>query len=145
VCGRQHDSLQLMGGPVHGQGALPAVAKPRVVQVLAYDFAFVLPDSLAAGLTTFRLRNQGQQPHHLVLYRLESGKSLADVSRALHAGGAHPAWMLRLAGPNAVPHGGEARSMWPGKGNTDLCGRVYDRLQPICILVRRLQEGRTPT
>jgi hypothetical protein len=78
------------------------------MQVLAYDFAFVLPDSLGAGLTTFRLRNEGQQPHHLMLYRLEVGKSLADVFRALQAGGAHPAWMHPVGGPNAVPHGGEA-------------------------------------
>jgi hypothetical protein len=57
-----------------------------VVEVRTREFAFVLPDTLAAGLTTFRLRNEGRQPHHLMLYRLEPGKSLADVSRALHAG-----------------------------------------------------------
>jgi hypothetical protein len=79
-----------------------------VIQIVTHEFAFVLPDSLPAGLTTFRLRNEGQQPHHLMLYRLEPGKSLADVSVALHAGGAHPAWMHAVGGPNAVPHGGEA-------------------------------------
>ncbi len=88
--------------------AAPDPPGSHVVQVLAQDFAFVLPDSLRAGLTTFRLRNQGRQPHHLMLYRLEPGKRLADVAAALRAGGAHPAWMHAVGGPNAVPHGGES-------------------------------------
>jgi hypothetical protein len=97
-----------LGGPVYGQAALPVVADSRVVQVVTHDFAFVLPDSLPAGLTTFRLRNEGRQPHHLMLYRLEPGKGLADVFRALRAGGAHPGWMHAVGGPNAVPRGGVA-------------------------------------
>ena len=88
-------------GRVHGQAA-------QVVPVVTHDFAFVLPDTLAAGLTTFRLRNEGRQPHHLMLYRLEPGKGMSDVSRALRAGGAHPGWMHAVGGPNAVPHGVEA-------------------------------------
>jgi hypothetical protein len=96
------------GGMLHGQAAPPLPAGARVVPVVTHEYAFVLPDSLPEGLTTFRLRNEGQQPHHLMLYRLEPGKSFADVSVALHAGGAHPAWMHAVGGPNAVPHGGEA-------------------------------------
>jgi len=96
------------GGGLQGQAAPPSPADSRVVEVRTHEFAFVLPDTLAAGLTTFRLHNDGRQPHHLMLYRLEPGKSLADVSRALQAGGAHPDWMHAVGGPNAVPHGGEA-------------------------------------
>ena len=95
-------------GPLRSQTAPPLPAGTRVVQIVTHEFAFVLPDSLPAGLTTFRLRNEGQQPHHLMLYRLEAGKSLTDVLVALRAGGAHPAWMHAIGGPNAVPHGGEA-------------------------------------
>jgi hypothetical protein len=97
-----------LAGPVRGQAAPQVPAAARVVQVRTRDFAFVMPDTLAAGLTTFQLRNEGQQPHHLMLYRLEPGKSLADVARALQAGGAHPGWMHAVGGPNAVPHGGQA-------------------------------------
>ena len=43
-----------------------------------------------------------------MLYRLEPGKQLGDVLAALKAGGAHPAWMHAVGGPNAVPHGGES-------------------------------------
>jgi hypothetical protein len=96
------------GGAVYGQVALPLPARARVVEIVTHEFAFAMPDSLPAGLTTFRLRNEGRQPHHLMLYRLEPGKSLADVTVALHAGGAHPAWMHAVGGPNAVPHGGVA-------------------------------------
>ena len=95
-------------GPLRSQTAPPLPAGTRVVQIVTHEFAFVLPDSLPAGLTTFRLHNEGQQPHHLMLYRLEAGKSLTDVLVALRAGGAHPAWMHAIGGPNAVPHGGEA-------------------------------------
>ncbi|HET7468252.1 MAG TPA: hypothetical protein VFJ81_01205 [Gemmatimonadales bacterium] len=91
-----------------GQTAPPAPPGARIVPVVTHDFAFTLPDSLPAGLTTFRLRNEGRQPHHLMLYRLEPGKRLGDVLAALKAGGAHPAWMHAVGGPNAVPHGGES-------------------------------------
>ena len=79
-----------------------------MVEVVAQDFAFVMPDTLRGGMTTFHLRNEGRQPHHLMLYRLEPGKSLGDVYRALEAGGSHPGWMHAVGGPNAVPHGGES-------------------------------------
>ena len=90
-----------------GQAA-PAPLGAHVVPVITRDFAFTLADSLPAGLTTFRLRNDGRQPHHLMLYRLEPGKRLGDVLAALNAGGAHPAWMHAVGGPNAVPPGGES-------------------------------------
>ena len=91
-----------------GQTAPTAPPGARVVPVVTHDFAFTLPDSLPAGLTTFRLRNAGRQPHHLMLYRLEPGKRLGDVLAALNAGGAHPVWMHAVGGPNAVPYGGES-------------------------------------
>ena len=96
------------GRALVGQTAPAAPPRARVVPVVTHDFAFTLPDSLPAGLTTFRLRNEGRQPHHLMLYRLEPGKRLGDVLAALNAGGAHPAWMHAVGGPNAVPAAGEA-------------------------------------
>lgn len=83
-------------------------AAANVVRVTAHDFAFEMRDTIPAGLTTFRLRNAGTQPHHLMLYRLDSGKRMADVLLALDAGGAHPGWMHAVGGPNAVPPGEES-------------------------------------
>ncbi|CAN5859697.1 hypothetical protein BH11GEM1_BH11GEM1_24940 [soil metagenome] len=81
---------------------------PHVVTVVTRDFAFEMPDAIPAGVTTFRLRNAGRQPHHLMLYRLEPGRRLADVLAALRAGGAHPRWMHAAGGPNAVVGGRES-------------------------------------
>jgi hypothetical protein len=83
-------------------------AGPHVVDVVTHDFAFEMPGSIPAGATTFRLHNEGKEPHHLMLYRLDSGKTLHDVFAALEAGGAHPGWMHAAGGPNAVPGGGES-------------------------------------
>jgi hypothetical protein len=43
-----------------------------------------------------------------MFYRLESGRSLRDVFDALNAGGAHPAWMHPVGGPNAIIAGSES-------------------------------------
>jgi hypothetical protein len=80
----------------------------NTVDVVTRDFAFEMPDTIPAGATAFRLRNEGKQPHHLMLYRLDPGKTLRDAFAALEAGGAHPAWMHAAGGPNAVPNGGES-------------------------------------
>ncbi len=92
-------ALVAFGSRVEGQGAPAAPIGAHVVPVVTHEFAFTLPDSLPAGLTTFRLRNEGRQPHHLMLYRLDTGKRLGDVLAALSAGGAHPAWMHAAGGP----------------------------------------------
>jgi hypothetical protein len=81
------------------------VRATAVVTVLAKDFSFEMPDSLVAGWTTFRLRNDGTQPHHLILYRLDDGKTQADVMAALGRQTAYPTWMHAAGGPNASPHG----------------------------------------
>jgi len=81
------------------------VRATAVVTVLAKDFSFEMPDTLVAGWTTFRLRNDGTQPHHLILYRLDEGKTQADVMAALGRQTAYPAWMHAAGGPNTSPHG----------------------------------------
>ena len=89
-------------------GSTPASAQassgagPTIVKVITHDFAFEMPDTLRAGLTTFRLRDVGREPHHLMLYRLDEGRTFGDVYRALGDAGAHPAWMHAVGGPNAV-------------------------------------------
>lgn len=54
-------------------------AGPNVVTIAATDFAFQSPDTVPAGLTTIRLTNTGQEPHHLVMMRLDSSKTMADL------------------------------------------------------------------
>jgi uncharacterized cupredoxin-like copper-binding protein len=76
--------------------------RARVVEIVAREFAFDMPDTLRSGLTTLRLRNAGNEPHHLMLFRLDAGKGLADVSAILARDVAYPAWMHAVGGPNAV-------------------------------------------
>lgn len=86
-------------------GAAAAPAEPRVVTVVARDFAFQAPDRVPAGLTTLRLENRGPNLHHIALVRLDEGKHLADVFTALRAGGPPPTWMHDIGGPNAPDPG----------------------------------------
>lgn len=79
------------------------VANPAsVVEVTARDFAFQAPDTLAAGWTTFRMTNAGEQDHFMFLQRLPDGKTFDDyisevggafvrTMRARQAGLAKPA------------------------------------------------------
>jgi hypothetical protein len=86
----------------------PAPAAPQTVTVVATDYHFDLPATLAAGPTTFTIVNHGREAHHLQLERLESGHTLADLLAALKAGGPPPAWVVDAGGPNAADPGGRS-------------------------------------
>lgn len=59
-------------------GARPA--EPQVAGTMRLkDFAFDMPDTLPAGQATFKVINDGPQPHEMALLRLADGKSPADV------------------------------------------------------------------
>lgn len=105
-------ALLVLGTVVHAQSpSLPSsfvrVPGANVVTVTVRDYAYTMPDSIPAGLTTFVLRNEGTQGHHLQLFRIDGGRSLADVHAALMMNAALPAWMHATGGPNTpVPGGG---------------------------------------
>ncbi|MDQ2930975.1 MAG: hypothetical protein M3Y05_09205 [Gemmatimonadota bacterium] len=84
-------------------------SRPKVVIVMATDFAFEMPVSIPAGVTTFEMRDRGKMQHHLSIVRLDSGKTTADGLAALiKAGrGVRPSWMHPVGGPNA-PMPGES-------------------------------------
>jgi hypothetical protein len=89
-------------------GARPVSLKPNVVTITASDFKFEGPDSIAAGLTTIRLVNNGPGIHHLVLVRMDEGKTMDDLAAAMKQQGPPPAWMHDVPGPNAPRPGGES-------------------------------------
>jgi hypothetical protein len=60
-----------------------------------------MPDTVAAGRTEFQLVSQGKELHHAAIFRLEGGKTMADLFAALKAGGPLPAWARAVGGPNA--------------------------------------------
>jgi hypothetical protein len=81
-------------------------AAPRIVSVVATDYAFDAPAELPAGLTTFEMTNQGKQLHHVQLVRLDSGKTAQDYVKALKPNTPPPRWSVLVGGPNAANPGG---------------------------------------
>lgn len=78
-----------------------AAPVPNVLTVVTAEYRFTLPSSsIPAGLTTVRLVNSGAEFHHVQLIRLVDGKSFADFTAALQAGGPFPAWAVPAGGPN---------------------------------------------
>ena len=99
--------------------ATAAGAQGQVVNVMASDYKLELPDSIPAGLTTFRLRSTGEM-HHMQIVRLEQGKTIADFNAAMQGHGPPPEWAVFVGGPNApIPDGQAATSvtvsMTPGQ------------------------------
>ena len=87
----------------------PQAAGPSVVTITATEYAFWMPDTIPAGLTTFRLVNQGKELHHASLVRLGDGKTVADFQAGIAAAMKNhtppPAWMGFAGGPNALTPG----------------------------------------
>ncbi len=51
----------------------------------SFDYAFSAPDTIVAGATTFHLVNKGPSQHHLVIFALPEGMSLATFDRLMRA------------------------------------------------------------
>jgi hypothetical protein len=77
-----------------------ASATPSAVTVITTDYSFEAPAELPAGLTTFKLVNQGPSIHHVQLVKLNEGKTVDDFMAALKAGGPPPKWATMEGGPN---------------------------------------------
>ncbi|MBW3582205.1 MAG: hypothetical protein KY455_03805 [Euryarchaeota archaeon] len=76
----------------------------------ATDFAFDGPGELETGWNEITIKNDGQQLHHIYLFRLDEGKTEADLIAALEAR-EHPEWAHHVGGPNtAMP--GESVTAW---------------------------------
>ena len=85
-------------------------AAPRVVTVTAADFSFDAPAQIPAGATTFRLVNNGTELHQAQLIRLEEGKTLGDLGKAMKSHGPLPSWVKFVGGPNGIAPGQEANA-----------------------------------
>lgn len=115
---------------------------PHDMLVKARDFTFAeVPDTVPAGPTNVRLLNEGTDFHHVVLVRLEQGKTLDDLLQ--HLGPNHgimPTWAVELGGPNSpLPNGGESAAV------VDLAPGNYAML---CVVVgpdgkSHLEKGMT--
>jgi hypothetical protein len=95
----------------------PPPPAPNVVTMTAIDYGYQGPDTIPAGMTTFRLVDQGKEPHQIQLIRLNEGKTMQDFT-ALPNNGPTPAWVVFVGGPSAADPGDTATatlSVEPGK------------------------------
>jgi hypothetical protein len=99
--------LMILAGCQTSEKLAATPAGPNVVNVVARDYHYEMPDSIPAGPTLFHLTNDGNELHHMTLVKLEQGKTLDDFS-ALPPG-PMPSWAVFMGGPNApIPHGGQS-------------------------------------
>jgi hypothetical protein len=96
--------------PANASPSFEGAWLPRVVTITARDYAFDAPDTIPAGITTLRLLNNGPEMHHVFLFKLEEGKTVADLMEALKVQGPPPRWLKLAGGPNAPAPGAESNA-----------------------------------
>ena len=87
--------------PAHASPGATTAPPANVVTFIARDFGFEGPAQIPAGVTTFRLDNQGKELHHLVIARIDGGRTYDSLLAAMRKPGPPPAWMHLVGGPNA--------------------------------------------
>ncbi len=86
-------------------------ASQHVVEYAALDFVFAGPSEIPSGWTTFRMPNQGNEHHVMILIQLPEGVSYADFNAATEqrtATGQTPDWwgeQVIMGGPAALAPG----------------------------------------
>jgi hypothetical protein len=90
--------------------ATAVAAAPAPMTITAKNYSYEAPDTVAAGMVTIRLVNEGADLHHATIIRLTDGRTLADLAAELRTekpDAQLPAWTHEIAGPNATVPGGE--------------------------------------
>ncbi|MEO7217125.1 MAG: hypothetical protein ABI026_02950, partial [Gemmatimonadaceae bacterium] len=83
---------------------------PNVVTVHAKDYSYDGPAEFPAGMTTFKLINDGKMFHHLEIIKLDSGKTMQDLEQELAKPAMPPTWAVWEGGPNAPDPGKESNA-----------------------------------
>ena len=96
------------------------------------DFSFDLPDTLAAGRHTLLVVNDGPQPHELVLFRLDDGRTSDDFMGWVQAG--------FKGAPPAQGEGGTV-GLEPGTSNTIVRELKPGRYVLLCFVPNSAGQG----
>ncbi|MES3033932.1 MAG: hypothetical protein V4813_08035 [Gemmatimonadota bacterium] len=90
--------------------AAQATAPDRIqfIKVIARDYVFDAPASVASGIATIQLVNQGPDIHHVTVQELPEGKSVKDFFDATRNSGRAPAWSKSLGQTATIANGAEA-------------------------------------
>src|SRR5262245_2096183 len=73
----------------------------NVVDINSGDHFFTAPESIPAGLTTFRLKQVGEFSHELSIIRIPAGRTF-DEFVALQVAGQPTSWAVSLGGPGFI-------------------------------------------
>jgi uncharacterized cupredoxin-like copper-binding protein len=112
---------------VTGQQNQAVFSKPAV-KVVATDYAFEAPAKTKAGPVAIELTNSGKEPHEANLFKLASGVTVEQATKALAATGAPPA-----GPPPFVPAGG-AQGVLPGQKTQVIATLEKGEYMLICFI-----------
>jgi hypothetical protein len=89
-------------------GAIVDAAEPVAqAEVKFLDFSYVLPATITAGEQTWKIVDDGEQPHEMMLIKLAEGKTMEDVHHwMMHPEGAPP--YANVGGMQGIAHGATA-------------------------------------
>ena len=127
-------------------GTATAVATPPDVHFTARDFAFEGPDTISAGMTTLVLHNDGPTLHHLLLLRLEDGKTLQDLESAVSTmkpTDMPPSWAVPVGGVNPPDPGSDTRATLDIKPGTYAVTCVVDVPDHVPHIMKGMIKGLT--
>ena len=104
-------------------------ATGRVINFDASDYAYTLPDTIAAGQVTFVMRNVGQVAHQAQLMKLNSGVTIQQLTTALQQSGESAVLAL-------VALGGGPGILDPGPNNEQVTVDLQEgNYVVVCFLV----------
>lgn len=90
--------------PLQVAGRSDATPPPADDVITLTDYAVNLPQGFT-GQGTFEVRNEGQENHEMILFRIEDGKTLADVTAWSAGGMKGPAPYDLTGGAPTIPPG----------------------------------------
>jgi hypothetical protein len=93
------------------QDGTPAAPTELAITLNAGDFAFAGPSEAPAGLVTVTMTNNGAEPHHAQLVKLNDGVTMAEFEEALQSGDPNATGPLAgfVGGPAVVGPGASSR------------------------------------
>ena len=101
-------------------------AEPNHVKIKTADFVFLeVPDTIPAGVTTFRVENGGAFPHNAAIGRLTGDHTYAElITYVMNNESQFPDWFVFMGGPSAPLSGDTSEStlqVFPGN-HVLICG-----------------------
>jgi len=91
--------------PIDRPADTPQTPALRPVDIVATDYAFEMPDTVASGVVLMNLVNHGKELHHVTIAKLEGDKTIESFEAAMKKPGPPPPWLKFVGGPNPAAPG----------------------------------------